>query len=32
MPRVKHSTEQIIAKLRKAELLLHEGKTVDETV
>lgn len=32
MPRVKHSTEQIIAKLRKAELLLHEGKSVDEVV
>ena len=30
MPRVKHSVEQIIAKLRKAEILLSEGKSMDE--
>ena len=32
MPRVKHSTEQIIAKLRKAELLLVDGKSIDYVV
>lgn len=32
MPRVKHSTEQIIAKLRKAELLLVEGKSIEQVV
>jgi putative transposase len=30
MSRVKHSMEQIIAKLRRADLMLSEGKTVDE--
>lgn len=30
MPRVKHSMEQIIAKLRKADLMLSEGKSVDD--
>ena len=32
MPRVKHSMEQIIAKLRKADLMLSDGKNVDEVV
>ena len=32
MPRVKHSVEQIIAKLRKADLMLSDGKNVDEVV
>lgn len=30
MARVRHSTEQIIAKLRKAELMLVDGKNIDE--
>ena len=30
MPRIKHSMEQIIAKLRKAEILFAEGKSIDE--
>ena len=30
MARVKHTTEQIIAKLRKAELMLVEGKNIDQ--
>lgn len=30
MPRIKHSMEQIIAKLRKAEILLAEGKSIDD--
>lgn len=30
MPRKKHSTEQIIAKLRKAEILLAEGQSIDD--
>jgi len=30
MPRIKHTTEQIIAKLRKAEILFAEGKQIDE--
>jgi len=28
----KHSMEQIIAKLRKAEILLGEGKTLDQVI
>ena len=32
MARVKHTTEQIIAKLRKAELMLVEGKNIDQVV
>ncbi len=32
MPRVKHSMEQIIAKLRKADLMLSDGKNFDEVV
>ena len=32
MPRIKHSMEQIIAKLRKADLMLSDGKNVDEVV
>lgn len=32
MPRVKHSMEQIIAKLRKADLMLSDGKNIDEVV
>jgi len=32
MARVKHSMEQIIAKLRKAEIMLNEGKSVDEVL
>ena len=32
MPRKKHEPEAIIAKLRKAELMLHEGKSVDDVV
>ena len=30
MPRIKHSMEQIIAKLRKAEILFAEGKSIDD--
>ena len=30
MARVKHTTEQIIAKLRKAELMLVDGKNIDQ--
>jgi len=30
MSRKKHSTEQIIAKLRKAEIMLAEGKSADD--
>lgn len=32
MPRVKHSMEQIIAKLRKAEIMLAEGQTTDDVI
>jgi len=31
MPRIKFSTEQIIHKLREADVLLAQGKTVAET-
>lgn len=30
MPRIKHSMEQIIAKLRKAEILFAEEKSIDD--
>lgn len=32
MPRIKHSMEQIIAKLRKSEIMLAEGSTLDEVL
>lgn len=32
MPRKKHSMEQIIAKLRKAEILLAEGKSLEYVI
>lgn len=31
MPRKKHTTEQIIAKLRQAEVMMGQGKTLEET-
>ena len=32
MARIKHSMEQIIAKLRKADLMLSQSRSVDEVV
>ena len=31
MPRKKHTTEQIIAKLRQAEVMMGQGKTLEES-
>lgn len=31
MPRKRHTTEQIISKLRQAEVMMGQGKTLEET-